>query len=154
DGVALWLGLTVALLVGRAAGRQIAGALSPVERILVVGERSTADRVAAKLDTAPGVKSRSVGRVALALHRKSMDGDALGTLADLGLVLEEQEIERVVIAPGRVHSDDDILYAIRLAKALGVKVSVLPRLFEVIGSSVEFDNVQGVTLLGVRPYGM
>ena len=37
-----------------------------------------------------------------------------------------------------------------MVKALGVKVSVLPRLFEVVGSSVEFDDLDGMTLLG-RP---
>ena len=31
----------------------------------------------------------------------------------------------------------------RRVKALGVKVSVLPRLFEVVGSSVEFDDIDG-----------
>jgi lipopolysaccharide/colanic/teichoic acid biosynthesis glycosyltransferase len=31
---------------------------------------------------------------------------------------------------------------------------VLPRLLEVVGSSVEFDEVSGVVLLGVRPYGL
>jgi lipopolysaccharide/colanic/teichoic acid biosynthesis glycosyltransferase len=39
-------------------------------------------------------------------------------------------------------------------KALGVKVSVLPRLFEVVGSSVEFDDVDGMMLLGLRQHGL
>ncbi|MEA2467524.1 MAG: hypothetical protein QOJ57_1650, partial [Thermoleophilaceae bacterium] len=39
-------------------------------------------------------------------------------------------------------------------KALGVRVSVLPSLFEVVGSSVEFDEIDGTTLLGVRQHGL
>jgi exopolysaccharide biosynthesis polyprenyl glycosylphosphotransferase len=35
-------------------------------------------------------------------------------------------------------------------KSLGVKVSVCPRMFEVLGSAVEFDDVDGVTLLGLH----
>jgi lipopolysaccharide/colanic/teichoic acid biosynthesis glycosyltransferase len=35
-----------------------------------------------------------------------------------------------------------------------VKVSVLPRLLEVVGSSSSFDEVDGIWLLGVRPYGL
>jgi lipopolysaccharide/colanic/teichoic acid biosynthesis glycosyltransferase len=35
-----------------------------------------------------------------------------------------------------------------------VKVSIVPRLFEVVGSSVEFDTVGGVTVLGVRRPGL
>ncbi len=33
----------------------------------------------------------------------------------------------------------------RTLKAVGVRVSVLPRLLEVVGSSVEFDDLHGVT---------
>src|SRR5205085_10705020 len=71
----------------------------------------------------------------------------------LGLVLETHDVERVVIAPGPADSDS-ILDTIRLVKALGVKVSLLPRLFEVVGSSVEFDDVDGITLLGIRRFGL
>jgi exopolysaccharide biosynthesis polyprenyl glycosylphosphotransferase len=39
-------------------------------------------------------------------------------------------------------------------KALGVKVSVLPRLLEVVGSSSTFDEVDGITLLGVPQDGL
>jgi lipopolysaccharide/colanic/teichoic acid biosynthesis glycosyltransferase len=39
-------------------------------------------------------------------------------------------------------------------KALGVKVSVAPRLLEVVGTSSVVDEVQGTTLLGVRQYGL
>jgi exopolysaccharide biosynthesis polyprenyl glycosylphosphotransferase len=47
-----------------------------------------------------------------------------------------------------------MLDAIRLVKALGVRVSVLPRVLEVVGSSVEFDDVNGVPVLGVRSFGL
>jgi hypothetical protein len=49
---------------------------------------------------------------------------------------------------------EEILDAIRLAKALGVKVSLLSRLLEVVGSSSTFDEVDGIWMLGVRPYGL
>jgi exopolysaccharide biosynthesis polyprenyl glycosylphosphotransferase len=59
----------------------------------------------------------------------------------------------VIIAPGS-HDQDEVLQAIRVFKALGVKVSVVPRLLEVVGSSSTFDEVDGMTLLGVRQYGL
>jgi lipopolysaccharide/colanic/teichoic acid biosynthesis glycosyltransferase len=43
---------------------------------------------------------------------------------------------------------------IRIAKAAGVRVSVLPRMLEAVGSAVEFDDVDGMTMLGVRPFGL
>jgi exopolysaccharide biosynthesis polyprenyl glycosylphosphotransferase len=52
------------------------------------------------------------------------------------------------------HDEEEILDAIRLIKALGIKVSVLPRLLEVVGSSSTFEDVDGITLLGVRQYGV
>ena len=47
-----------------------------------------------------------------------------------------------------------MLDAVRRTTALGVKVSIVPRLFEVVGSAVEFDTVGGVTVLGVRRAGL
>src|SRR5688500_13522606 len=43
---------------------------------------------------------------------------------------------------------------IRIFKSRGIKVSVLPTLFDVLGSAVEFDDLGGATLLGVRRYGL
>jgi exopolysaccharide biosynthesis polyprenyl glycosylphosphotransferase len=47
-----------------------------------------------------------------------------------------------------------VLDAIQEAKALGVRVSVLPRMFEVVGSSAAFDYLDGLTILGVRRFGL
>ena len=35
-----------------------------------------------------------------------------------------------------------------------MRVSVLPRMLEVVGSSVEFDQLDGLTMLGVRRFGL
>ena len=50
----------------------------------------------------------------------------------------------------RTSDSDEILDVIRVVKVLGVKVSVLPDLFEVVGSSVELDDVGGLPLMGLR----
>ena len=47
-----------------------------------------------------------------------------------------------------------MLDTIRRVKSLGVHVSVLPRMLEVLGSSVEFDQVDGMPVLGVRRFGL
>ncbi len=54
----------------------------------------------------------------------------------------------------RGSDSEAVLDAIRLVKSLGVKVSLLPRLFEVVGTSVVFDDLDGVTVLGVRRFGL
>src|ERR671936_1218717 len=68
-------------------------------------------------------------------------------------MLSEHEIDRVLIAPSTT-DPELILHTIRMIKSMGVKVSVLPRLFEVVGSSVEFDDLDGIPLLGLRRQGL
>ena len=67
--------------------------------------------------------------------------------------IAQERVERVIIAPDG-HDQEEILDVIRALKTLGVKVSVLPRLLEVVGSAAAFDEIDGVTLLGVRQAGL
>jgi exopolysaccharide biosynthesis polyprenyl glycosylphosphotransferase len=68
-------------------------------------------------------------------------------------VVAQHEIHRVVVAP-EVSDSDEILDVIRRVQFLGVRVSVLPRLFEAVGSSVHPDTIDGLTLLGVPRSGL
>ena len=43
---------------------------------------------------------------------------------------------------------------VRATTACGVRVAVFPRMLEVIGTSVEFDDLGGQVLLGVRGFGL
>ena len=71
----------------------------------------------------------------------------------LATFVDRDDVHRVVIAPGAT-DQGDVLDLVRAAKAQGLKVSLLPRMFEVVGSSVVFDDVEGITLLGVRRFGL
>jgi exopolysaccharide biosynthesis polyprenyl glycosylphosphotransferase len=144
-----------ATVIGRAAARSLALALTPPERCLVLGSQSSATRVAERLGSARGVNAHVIGRIALGPVTRTAEPDPLlvGHVNSLAALLSEHAVERVVIAPDG-HDQEEILQAIRLVKALGVKVSVLPRLLEVVGSSALFDEVDGITLLGVRRYGL
>jgi exopolysaccharide biosynthesis polyprenyl glycosylphosphotransferase len=68
-------------------------------------------------------------------------------------VVSELRLDRVIIAPATTDASG-VTDLIRIAKSAGVRVSVLPRMFEVVGSAVEFDDVDGLTMLGVRPFGL
>jgi exopolysaccharide biosynthesis polyprenyl glycosylphosphotransferase len=154
------LGLAVAnfvfVTVGRSMVRAIALAATPAERCIVLGNPADAERTANKLASSPGVKAIVVGRVALRAddkHHSPRGCRTLGDVRSLARVITEHGVERVIIASDG-HDQEVILHAIRLVKALGVKVSVLPRLLEVVGSSSTFDDVDGITLLGLRQYGL
>ncbi len=99
---------------------------------------------------------RSLGGRAEIVGSFSVTGGQLrsaAAVATLREMIRRNGVERVVIAPDG-HDADAILHCIRLLKALGVKVSVVPRLMEVVGTSAVVDDLQGTTLLGVRPYGL
>ena len=150
----LWGLLFVLLLVGRAAARQVARAAAGPERCLVIGHASSAERVRKKIESSPSMSATIVGRVPL--DNESPNGHGPAVVADMSSLttaLVENDIERAIVAPG-ASSSEETLQAIRLVRSLGVNVSVVPRLFEVVGSSVEFDDLEGILLLGVRREGL
>jgi exopolysaccharide biosynthesis polyprenyl glycosylphosphotransferase len=144
-------------LLGRTLARKLVFALTSPERCIVVGDADDAVRIAGKLDGASAVNATVVGRVPL--HVRENDGHfggtvpVLGHYASLTRIVALHSVERVVIAP-HDDSQEQILDAIRLVKALGVKVSVLPRLLEVLGSASTVDEIDGIWLLGVRQFGL
>jgi exopolysaccharide biosynthesis polyprenyl glycosylphosphotransferase len=151
----LWGFLFVTMLAMRGLSRRVAGALVAEERCLVVGGEEAARRLAAKLGRCVGSRATVVGRVPL---NTGEAGDrALPVLGDLGALrglLAEHRIDRVVIVPEPSEGDHRLLEAIRAVKALGIRVSVLPRLLEAVGSAYELDDVEGAPLLGLRRHGL
>jgi lipopolysaccharide/colanic/teichoic acid biosynthesis glycosyltransferase len=83
------------------------------------------------------------------VHGNGMNGNGV----NLKRLLAGEQIERAIMAP-RGELSDDLLNTTRSLTSMGLRVSVLPRLPEVVGSSVELDEVDGVTLLGMRRFGL
>lgn len=148
---------TFALMsVGRLIVRRAAFALTPPERCIVIGNPTDAERIADKFNHAHSVNATVLGRVSLngkEVNESSAAVEKLGDYGALARVVAEYDVERAIIAPAS-DGQEEILDAIRLIKALGVKVSVLPRLLEVVGSTSTFDDLDGMSLLGVRQYGL
>jgi exopolysaccharide biosynthesis polyprenyl glycosylphosphotransferase len=154
DVFSLLIASFVFTTAARYIARVAAHAMMEAERCLVIGNASDADRVANKLEGSPAVNAVVIGRLPLRPGDDTAGGVRTFSVGQpLPRIVLEHGVERVIIAPG---SDDpeEILQTIRLLKALGVKVSVLPRLLEVIGSASSFDEIDGITLLGVRQYGL
>ena len=76
-----------------------------------------------------------------------------GTPDELARVVAEHDVHRVIVA-GDAAAHQSVLDVIQRAKAMGMRVSVLPRMFEVVGSSAAFDYLDGLTILGVRRFGL
>jgi exopolysaccharide biosynthesis polyprenyl glycosylphosphotransferase len=153
QAVAVWALLFTSMLTTRTLARYIARVTTAEERCLVLGDAETARWVSDRLEAAPSLRARVVDRLPLEPDRPSSNGG--GALNDPQTLAPRLpgRIDRAIIAPCGAVSDD-LLDEIRRVKSSGVKVSVLPRLFEVVGSSTEVDNVDGITLLGMRRYGL
>jgi exopolysaccharide biosynthesis polyprenyl glycosylphosphotransferase len=152
--VGLWVLLFVLLLVGRAVARYLARAVAGPERCLVIGHAESAEQVSKKIESSFRTSATIVGRVPLEPERPNGHAPAIvGDMSSLPSALAEHGVDRAIVAPG-VSNSEEILQTIRSVKSLGVNVSVLPRLFEVVGSSVEFDDLEGILLLGVRKEGL
>jgi exopolysaccharide biosynthesis polyprenyl glycosylphosphotransferase len=150
----LWACLFVSALVSRTLTRRAVAALAPPERCVFMGDREGYDRMADKLADDPSVHAMLLGRVPLdPTVEEDSNGSHLGDIDDLPRLIAEHDIHRVFVAP---QSDDNepMLEIVRTMKSLGVKVSLVPRVFEVVGSSVEFDDIGGMTVLGIRRFGL
>ncbi|MBA3328360.1 MAG: sugar transferase [Solirubrobacterales bacterium] len=123
------------------------------ERCLLVGSGQAAEVVARKLFAHPEYGTKLVGYVDVPPDTSL--AAAAGTVPHLGdddaieEVIRRFDVERVVVAFSSL-SDDRLLDIIRVSKRLHVKVTIVPRLYEVIGGGVEIDQIEGLTLLGLR----
>jgi exopolysaccharide biosynthesis polyprenyl glycosylphosphotransferase len=144
----LWGSLFLLLIAARVAARTVARRTTAPERCLLLGDPAACRRVRAKITESASVNAEVVAEIASA--RIGEEEVPFSLLADIAA---EQEIQRVIIAP-RSTDHSDVLNLVRAAKAIGLKVSVLPRLLEIVGSSVVVDDVEGLRVLGVSRFGL
>ena len=150
----LWLALAGLLILARAGSRAISLRIAPAERCLFIGDEMSAETIRSKLTGQGGVKAEMVAQLDLdkasSWSTDSFSEDRLAEIRDLAQTLD---VHRAIIAP-RSADAGEMLNLVRTLKAVGVRVSVLPRLLEVVGSSVEFDDLHGVTVMGVRGFDL
>jgi len=138
--LSLLLGFSI---VSRMAARRAAGQWCTPERCLVLGEESAAWDLRQRTERASGIEI--LGAAALI---------ELRTYADLCRVIDDFDAERVIVVQSSGVPQQQALEVVRAAKIAGVRVSLLPGVLGVVGTQVEFDDVFGVTVLGVRRFGL
>ncbi len=150
----LWLVLAALLIACRTCARTAALALAPAERCLFIGDEMSAATIRSKLACHGGVKASIVAHLDLdKVAPWSTDSFSEPRLAEIRDLAQTLDVHRAIIAP-RSADAGEMLNLIRTLKAVGVRVSVVPRLLEVVGSSVEFDDLHGVTVMGVRRFDL
>jgi exopolysaccharide biosynthesis polyprenyl glycosylphosphotransferase len=152
QGAEVWLGSCGAVVAARVAVRWLSGRILPPERCLVIGEPERARRIRERLASSP---AKATVVASLPLNGADIeDIERSDSLRHLILeLITKLDVHRLVVAPPDTDAAD-VVGLIRVAKTVGVHVSVLPRMFEVVGSAVEFDDVDGMTMLGIRRFGL
>jgi exopolysaccharide biosynthesis polyprenyl glycosylphosphotransferase len=146
----LWGTLFVATVLARRFMRYIGHRVTTPERCLFVGSRESFERLRSKFPEGD--------RRAEIVARMSLEGLSRPQLADIGAsklhrLIERHGVHRVIVEPSEALPQTTLDF-VREAKATGVRVSLLPRILEVVGSTIEVDDVDGITLLGVRRVGL
>jgi exopolysaccharide biosynthesis polyprenyl glycosylphosphotransferase len=153
----LWLTLVGLLVLMRAAARGIALRIAPSERCLFIGDERSAAMIGAKLTGHGGINAKIVAHLDLdQVSPWSTDAFSVPRLSEIRDLAQTLDVHRAIIAPGwgATAEAGETVNLVRTLKAVGVRVSVLPRMLEVVGSSVEFDDLHGVTLMGVRRFDL
>ncbi|MEJ7783698.1 MAG: exopolysaccharide biosynthesis polyprenyl glycosylphosphotransferase [Solirubrobacteraceae bacterium] len=147
---ALLLGVVyvAAAVLARRAARKLTNRVLPRERCLFVGDMHSYLRLRTIFER-HALPAVLVDRVPIAVA-------ILGRGPDLGVdanalleIIARTEAHRLIIGPHEL-ANDMTFELLEAAREAGTRVSMLPDMLEVVGSSVDFDDLYGVTLLGVR----
>jgi exopolysaccharide biosynthesis polyprenyl glycosylphosphotransferase len=154
EALFLWLTLAALLMLARTLARAIALRSAAAENCLLIGDQAATAMIRCKLTDHGGVRAKVVAHLDLAeIAPWSTDAFSSPRLAEIRDLAQQLDVHRAIVAP-RGEDSGEILDLVHTLKAVGVQVSVLPRLLEVVGSSVEFDDLHGVTVMGVRRFDL
>jgi exopolysaccharide biosynthesis polyprenyl glycosylphosphotransferase len=141
----------IGVLASRSLVRPLVARRMGRERTLLIGDVDAIGPLHRKITTHPEYGLDPVGRLATGTNGHGASSlRALGNVDDFATVAADYKVERIIVSHRGI-DEGALLELLRLAKSLGIKVSVLPQMFDVMGPSVEVDDVEGVTILGINP---
>ena len=149
--VIFWLTAVLLVPLLRAATRMV-GRRHPayVQNVIIVGSGDVAQLVDSKIRQHPEYRLKVVGFVDGSNGTSSNGGhpELIGRTDDLPQLIRSHSAHRVVIAFS-ADSDERTLEVIRELQDCNVQVDIVPRLFEVLGTSAQFHTIEGVPLVGL-----
>jgi exopolysaccharide biosynthesis polyprenyl glycosylphosphotransferase len=140
------------IFLARAAARALSRFLIPPERVLLVGGGPMARVLAHKFRQHPEYELDAIGYVDLSASADGAHSDLpyLGQPVEIDEIVARERVERVVILSPEV-APDELADLVRRLRGADVRIALLPHIVDVLGSSVEIDDVEGITILGVTP---
>jgi exopolysaccharide biosynthesis polyprenyl glycosylphosphotransferase len=129
--------------------RLVLSTLGP-ERVLIAGIGPITGSLLRKIRQHPEYGLEPIGVISEAETAPYVGLPVLGPPEDLEQLASRHAAERVVICRADF-TDDEVLGMMQACQVAAIKVSLLPDTVDALGPSVEVDEVEGVTVLGVNP---
>jgi exopolysaccharide biosynthesis polyprenyl glycosylphosphotransferase len=122
-----------------------------VQNVLIVGSGQVAHQLAEKMGRHRSYGLNIVGFVDRDDRAVRIGGgpvELLGTTDELRQLVHQHRVDRVVIAFS-TDSHEETLDVIRLLQDQRVQVDIVPRMFEVLGTSAQLHTIEGIPLVGL-----
>ena len=139
----LWVLLTGSLIVARTLARQAAARVAPAERCLLVGRENVFEQLQRRFHGYRGLTLLGLVKPSEIAHNH----------VRLREIAEHNNVHRVIIDTDATTAETT-LEIVRAANVTGLQVSLLPSLLAAVGSSVVFDDIGGLVLMGVPRFGL
>ena len=131
------------------------GRPSFAERTLIVGAGSVGNLLAQKIAHHPEFRVRLLGFIddGQPMRGNGPTFPVIGSIDDLERIIVQRKVSRVIVAFSRARHPQ-ILNVVRTCAEYGVKVNIVPRLFEVVSTRAGVDDVEGIPLLDIGPVAL
>jgi exopolysaccharide biosynthesis polyprenyl glycosylphosphotransferase len=147
-----WAVASVAVPLGRGTARTVVWRRRAfAERVLIVGAGTVGHTLAAKIAKHPEYRIELVGFLEDGEPMPNGLGPevpVIGSLHELEEVISRESVNRVILAFSQARHQQFLTVA-RICAEHGVKVNIVPRLFEVLSSRAGVDDLEGIPLLDV-----
>jgi exopolysaccharide biosynthesis polyprenyl glycosylphosphotransferase len=153
EGATFFLVAFMVTLSLRSVVRRLARLAEPPTRLLVVGGGPVARMLVRKVRTHPEYHLQPIGYLdQLPGHPEGLNGDLpyLGEISELRDVCVQNRVAHIAVASPAV-DETTLTELIRWSKDFAVRVSIVPSAVDVLGPSVEIDDIEGLTVLALNP---
>jgi exopolysaccharide biosynthesis polyprenyl glycosylphosphotransferase len=142
----MWAAALIALTFSRVVSRSVARQVLPAERCIVIAEGGDSVRISERLEA-----SNSRFEIVAAVELTASDMLKITNTSTLHHLISRYRADRLIIAPSTHECAGDL---IRVAKASGASVSLLPGVFDLAGRGIDVADVNGIRLVNVRRFEM
>jgi exopolysaccharide biosynthesis polyprenyl glycosylphosphotransferase len=149
-----WAGAVVFVTIARLVARVLCRRHASYEQnAIIVGAGDVGQLIAKKLHQHPEYGINLLGFIDSEPREQRPELahlTLLGSLEELPQLVRSLDVGRVVIAFSR-DRHEDLLPLLRRLSDLDVRIDIVPRFFDVMGTSVDVHSVEGLPVVGLRP---